>query len=263
MSSLIQKPEFINRLSPEKQSQLILEHPKFLTHLDHKLEKDPAFLKALLLDSSLETFKKFYNQKKPRKDLISMIEKNPENEGNNAHRLEVALSSDPKCIYLLMAVEKDLNLLSKLSQYFSQPIEPTIISSLGNQQLLILLEKSVINLGQIPENKFKDPKFILGLSSHSQLLELAFQENKVSFKDLDEDLRKNLSVARIACKIDLANIEHVHSELKDDPEFLKSIGLEEGLLIKILKCFGVHTFSAWLYNPIESNSDSKRGGPSY
>ena len=311
MSCLMKKPEFINRLSLEKQSQLIRENPQFLTHLDPRLKSDDRFLKASLLDSRLDTFKEFYKKTKPHKDLINIIEKNPENEENNAHRLEVALSSDPKCIYLLMAFEKDLNLLSKLSQSFSQPIKSTIISSLGNQQLLILLEKNVIKLEQIPRDKFNDPKFIsvlshspefltralqllrnqelvglleknvikleqipvkkftdtqfiLELSKKHDLLESVFNENKVSFKNLNEDLRKNPSVAKIACKIDLANIEHVHSELKDTPEFLKSIDLEEGLLIKILKCFGVNTFSAWFYYQIKSNSDSEihRDGPS-
>jgi len=215
------KPQLAKNLSPNKQLDLVIKNPEFLTHIDSTLKKDHNFLKSLLA-SSQETFKKLYQETRPFKELMSIIKTNTLGDEVNASGLEIALSCEHKKIFQFTINDKNLELLGKLSTHFSAPLEPDIVKLLPSQNLVSLLDRKVITLQQIPEDKFNEPQFVSMLSTKPELLELALTS-------LSEPIKRNivqlLEAQQLISLLDrqVITLQQIPEDKFNEPQFVSEV----------------------------------------
>ncbi len=269
-------PQLAKNLSPNKQLDLVIKNPEFITYIDSTLKKDRNFLKSLLA-SNQETFKKLYQDTKPFKDLMSIIKENSLGDKKNALGLEIALSYEHDKIFQFTISDKNLELLSKLSKLFLKPIKPDIVKLLPNQNLVSLLDRQVITLQQIPEDKFNEPQFVSMLSTKPELLELALTS-------LSEPIKRNivqlLEAQQLISLLDRQVITlqqipadkfnepkfvlEVHSAYKEDPQLVIKAFQNQPKVLANLVCYQylqVASISAFLTILPEELSHPIHTGP--
>lgn len=123
----------------------------------------------------------------------------------------------------------------------------------------------LVDLMHIDESKLKkmfcDTDVLTKLVAHPKQLEAAFKHKLIIFEDLDDELKRNISIAKAAISADMYNIQYIDEDIIEQADFLREVGLETCFMYPffclLINCLGPFIPLDWLYKVVPSVLDEK------